>query len=49
MMANIDPDEYRNTIRPQLMTRGLLEMRAGYGQALTPKAIELYDHLRETD
>ena len=42
MMANIDPDEYRNTIRPRLMTRGLLEMRAGYGQALTPKAVDLY-------
>ena len=49
MMANIDPDEYRNTIRPRLMTRGLLEMRAGYGQALTPKAAELYHHLRGTD
>ena len=49
MMANIDPDEYRNTIRPRLMTRGLLEMRAGHGQALTAKAVREYGHLRQDD
>jgi Holliday junction resolvasome RuvABC ATP-dependent DNA helicase subunit len=42
MMAQVDLEEYRRSIRPRLMTRGLLTMRPGYGQALTDKAVALY-------
>lgn len=46
-LAGIDKGEYRETVRPRLMSRGLLEVRATYGQALTAKAADLYGHLRE--
>lgn len=42
MMAQIDLEEYRRSIRPRLMTRGLLTMRPGYGQALTDRAVSTY-------
>lgn len=41
-LAGIDRAEYREAVRPRLMSRGLLEIRATYGQALTAKASELY-------
>lgn len=48
MLAGIDTDEYRETVKPRLMSRGLMEVRPYYGQALTPKAVELYAHLRQS-
>lgn len=44
-LARVDKQEFRETIRPRLMARGLLTMRAGVGQALTPKALTLYGDL----
>lgn len=44
-VAGLDPEEYRDTVKARLLSRGLLEIRAGYGQALTPKAVEAYKHL----
>jgi Holliday junction resolvasome RuvABC ATP-dependent DNA helicase subunit len=44
-LAQVDPGEYRETIKPRLMARGLLQIRATYGQALTDKAVELYGWL----
>jgi len=43
-MAQLDPEEYRTVVRPRLMSRGLLEIRGG--QALTPRAVQLYGHLK---
>ncbi len=42
VLAGIDKAEYRETVRPRLMARGLLEIRPGVGQALTARALELY-------
>lgn len=42
VLAGIDKAEYRETVRPRLMARGLLEIRPGVGQALTAKALQLY-------
>lgn len=42
-IAGVDKTYYRDTIRPKLMSRGLLIIRAG--QQLTPKAVELYHDL----
>jgi hypothetical protein len=42
MLAGVDKEEYRETIRPRLMSRGLLEVRPYYGQALTDRAVALY-------
>lgn len=39
-MAGIDPAGYRSTIKPKLMSRGLLVIVGG--QRLTPKAVQLY-------
>jgi Holliday junction resolvasome RuvABC ATP-dependent DNA helicase subunit len=44
-MANVDPGEYRDSVKALLMSRGLLEVRATYGQALTPKAVTTYGWL----
>ena len=41
-LAGVDKAEYRETIRPRLMSRGLLEVRPYYGQALTDEAVALY-------
>ncbi len=41
-MAGVDLAEYRETIRPRLMSRGLLEVRPTYGQALTERCELLY-------
>lgn len=41
-MAGIDAEDYRTTVKHRLMSRGLIEVRQGYGQALTQKAIDLY-------
>lgn len=48
-LAGIDKAEYREAVRPRLMSRGLLEIKATYGQSLTPLAVELYGHLRTDD
>lgn len=45
-LAGVDKAEYRESIRPRLMSRGLLEVRVTYGQALTEKAAEVYGHPR---
>jgi Holliday junction resolvasome RuvABC ATP-dependent DNA helicase subunit len=39
-LANVDKGEFRESIRPRLMSRGLLQVKQG--QALTDKAVELY-------
>jgi Holliday junction DNA helicase RuvB len=44
--AGLDPEEYREAIKPRLLARGLLETRAGYGQALSPNAIDRYESLK---
>lgn len=41
-MAQLDRGEYRDTVKPRLMSRGLLQVRATYGQSLTDKAVQLY-------
>lgn len=41
-MAGIDRGEYRESIKPKLMARGLLQVRPTYGQALTQRAVEQY-------
>jgi Holliday junction DNA helicase RuvB len=41
-LAGIDRAEYRETIKPRLIARGLLQVRPGYGQALTERAVSLY-------
>jgi Holliday junction resolvasome RuvABC ATP-dependent DNA helicase subunit len=41
-MAQVDHGEYRESVKPRLMARGLLQVRATYGQALTPLAVTLY-------
>jgi Holliday junction resolvasome RuvABC ATP-dependent DNA helicase subunit len=46
-LAGIDRAEYREAVRPRLMSRGLLQVRATYGQALTARGEEWYGHLRE--
>lgn len=44
-MAQIDPDEFRETVKPRLMSRRLLSQRPGFGQCLTPEALLRYQHL----
>jgi holliday junction DNA helicase RuvB len=41
-MANLDKAEFQESIRPRLMSRGFLEVRAGVGLALTSKGVETY-------
>jgi hypothetical protein len=43
-LARIDKAEYREAVRPRLMSRGLLEVT--HGQTLTPRALTWYGHLR---
>lgn len=45
LLARVDKAEYRDTIRPKLMARGLLELRPGVGQCLTAAALERYGQL----
>ena len=45
-LAGIDKAELRESCRPRLMSRGLLDIRPSYGQALTQRAVDLYRHLR---
>ena len=47
-LAGVDKGEYREAIRPRLMTRGLLQVRPYYGQALTAKAVDTYHDLKES-
>ena len=46
-LAGIDRAEYRESVKPRLMSRGLLQVRATYGQSLTPRAEEWYKELRD--
>jgi holliday junction DNA helicase RuvB len=41
-MSHLDKTEFQESIRPRLMSRGFLEVRAGVGLALTDRAVELY-------
>lgn len=41
-IAGVDRDEYRQVIRPRLMSRRFLEMRPYYGQCLTSECVALY-------
>lgn len=45
-MAQLDRGEYRESVKPRLMARGLLQVRATYGQALTEKGAAMYGWLR---
>ena len=45
-VARLDKAEFQETIRPKLMSRGFLEVRAGVGLALTNHAVEEYARLR---
>lgn len=47
-MGRVDRSEFKATVRPKLMSRGLLEIRPYWGHTLTNKAVELYGHLRVT-
>lgn len=40
--SGVDKGEFRDVIRPRLMTRGLIEVRPGIGLALTARAAEYY-------
>lgn len=40
--SGVDKGEFRDVIRPRLMTRGLIEVRPGIGLALTARAVEYY-------
>lgn len=44
-IARVDKGEYRESIKPRLMARGLLQVRTTYGQALTPDAVSKYGWL----
>jgi Holliday junction resolvasome RuvABC ATP-dependent DNA helicase subunit len=41
-LAQVDKDEYMNGIKPRLMSRKLITQKPGYGQTLTPLALERY-------
>lgn len=45
-VAGIDPEEYREVIKARLLSRQLIEIKSGYGQALTERAIKDYGWLR---
>jgi Holliday junction DNA helicase RuvB len=47
-VARLDKAEFQETIRPKLMSRGFLEVRAGVGLALTDKAVQEYAALNPT-
>lgn len=42
MSAGLDKGEFRDVIRPRLLTRGLIEVRAGIGLCLTDRALRHY-------
>lgn len=42
LLAQVDLAEYRQSVRPRLLARGLLTTRPGVGQALTALALEWY-------
>lgn len=48
-VARVDRSEFQQVIRPRLMARGLLEVLAGYGLALTPEAVRTYARLRPVE
>lgn len=41
-LAGLDRAEYRDAVKPRLMARNFLEVRIGYGQSLTRRAVEAY-------
>jgi Holliday junction resolvasome RuvABC ATP-dependent DNA helicase subunit len=45
-VMRLDPEEYRQTVKPRLLSRGLIEIRSGYGQALTERATTEYGYLK---
>lgn len=45
-VARLDKAEFQETIRPKLMSRGFLEVRAGVGLALTTRGVEEYAALK---
>ena len=45
-VSRLDKTEFQETIRPRLLSRGLLEVRSGVGLALTPRAVHLYAYLQ---
>jgi len=47
LMARIDRAEFRATVRPKLLARGLMEIRPWWGHTLTDRAIAMYGHLKE--
>lgn len=47
LMAKIDRDEFKTSVRPRLISRGLLELRPWWGHCLTDKAVSMYSNLRE--
>ncbi len=44
LASGVDKGEFRDVIRPRLMTRGLIEVRPGIGLALTDRAIKHYQY-----
>lgn len=46
LLAGVDREEFRQAIRPRLMARGYLVVRAPYGCALTPAAVDHYASLQ---
>lgn len=46
-VTKLDKAEFQETIRPRLLSRGLIEVRAGVGLALTDHAISTYAALRQ--
>lgn len=48
-MSGLDPEEYRAAVKPRLMARGLVEVLAGYGQALTAQGLALVTSSRAGD
>lgn len=47
LMAKIDREEFKTSVRPRLIARGLLELRPWWGHCLTDRAVEMYSNLRE--
>jgi Holliday junction resolvasome RuvABC ATP-dependent DNA helicase subunit len=45
-VARLDKVEFQETVRPRLLSRGFLEVRAGVGLALTPRAVTEYARLQ---
>jgi Holliday junction DNA helicase RuvB len=45
-VAGLDPEEYREAVKGRLLSRQLIEVKTGYGQALTEQAVKLYGWLK---